>query len=78
MMTNQDIITLDSKGQDCPQPLIELKEVVATAESGQIIEHEFTCPEATTTIPNYAAEEGLEVVKFEKLGTEGWKIVLKK
>ena len=39
MMTNQDIITLDSKGKDCPQPLIELKEVVATAESGQIIEH---------------------------------------
>ena len=36
-------IKLDTKGMDCPLPLIELKKALGDAEDGQIIEVEFTC-----------------------------------
>ena len=34
-------IKLDTKGMDCPLPLIELKKALGDAEDGQIIEVEW-------------------------------------
>ena len=56
------VITIDTKGLDCPVPLMKI---------------EFTCPEATVNLPNYCQEHGHDVVSFEKLKT-GWKITVKK
>lgn len=71
-------IKLDTKGQDCPIPLIELRRAIAKAEVKDVIEVEFTCPEATTNLPKYAAENGYEVKKFEKLSEGVWTISVEK
>lgn len=69
---------LDTIGQDCPMPLIRLKEAISESEPGQVIEVVFTCPEAVENLPNYAMENGHEVLSFEKNGSESWTIVIKK
>ncbi len=71
-------IEIDTMGQDCPIPLIKLKEALTHCKTGQIIEAKFSCPEAVQNLPNYANENGHEILAFEKLGVEGWKIVIKK
>lgn len=68
---------IDTKGLDCPIPLIELKKALETAQNGEIIDLEFTCPEAVTNLPKHCKENNHEIIKFEKLST-GWKIVIKK
>lgn len=73
-----DKIILDTKGTDCPMPLIKLKEAVASASKGQVIEVEFTCPEATVNLPKYCQEEGLEIVDYEKEGNKFWRLVVRK
>lgn len=73
-----DVIKVDTKGLDCPIPLIELKKALKNAQDGQVIELEFTCPEAVTNLPNHCQENNHEVLSFHKLGSEGWKIVIKK
>ena len=71
-------IEIDTIGLDCPIPLVKLKEAVADSETGQVIEVKFSCPEAVRNLPNYANENNYEILEFDKLGTEGWKIVIKK
>ena len=71
-------IKVDTKGLDCPLPLIKLKEVLAKSEEGQIIELEFTCPEAVINIPKYCQENNYEVIEFNVLDNKSWKIVVKK
>lgn len=71
------MIKLDTLGKDCPLPLIELKKAVAHSEKGEEIEILFTCPEAVTNLPRYCQENDHEIISFEKLSTEGWKLVLK-
>lgn len=73
-----DVIKVDTKGLDCPIPLIELKKALKEAADGQMIELEFTCPEAVVNLPNHCQSNNHEVVSFDKLATEGWKIVVKK
>ena len=73
-----DKIFVDTKGMDCPIPLIELKNAIAKAEKGQEIEIEFTCPEATVNLPNYCQEEGVEILDYEKEGNKFWRIVVRK
>lgn len=73
-----DVIKIDTKGLDCPIPLIKLKEKLAESEAGQIIELEFTCPEAVINIPKYCQEHNHEVVKFDVLDDKSWIIVVKK
>lgn len=71
-------IKIDTIGQDCPIPLVRLKETLATCEKGQTIEITFSCPEAVQNLPNYANENEHEILAFEKLGTQGWKLTIKK
>ncbi|MBM6825039.1 sulfurtransferase TusA family protein [Veillonella magna] len=71
------VVTIDTKGLDCPIPLMKMKEALEPLQAGDIVEVEFTCPEATVNLPNYCQEHGHDVVSFEKLKT-GWKIVVRK
>lgn len=73
-----DNIIVDTKGLDCPTPLIELKKALKRAELGQVIDLEFTCPEAVVTLPNYCQRNKHEVISFEQIANKTWKIVLKK
>ncbi|MGP1432002.1 MAG: sulfurtransferase TusA family protein [Treponema sp.] len=73
-----DTLKIDTKGLDCPIPLIELKKALKEAATGQLIELEFTCPEAVTTLPRHCQENNHEVVAFDRLDNKAWKIVVKK
>ncbi|MDD6920704.1 MAG: sulfurtransferase TusA family protein [Eubacteriales bacterium] len=70
-------INVDTRGMDCPIPLIKLKEALSEAEDGQEIDLTFTCPEAVVNLPTYCQENGHEVIDFEKNPKE-WRIVVKK
>jgi len=72
-----EVIKLDVKGQDCPVPLIEMKKALKRLESEQLLEIEFTCPEATRSLPSYANEHNHKVISFDRL-SGAWKIVLQK
>lgn len=71
-------IKLDTKGMDCPIPLIELKKALGEAEEGQIIEVEFTCPDAVVNLPGYCEEHNHEVLDFDKQDNKSWKLTVKK
>ncbi|NLX75590.1 MAG: sulfurtransferase TusA family protein [Synergistaceae bacterium] len=73
-----DKIKIDTKGMDCPMPLIELKKSMEEAEKGQEIEVLFTCPEATVNLPQYCQENEIEVLNYEKEGNKFWRIVVRK
>ena len=68
----------DTKGQDCPLPLITLKNALEDAEDGQLIEIEFTCPEATVNLPKHCQENDVEIVSYEKNDDAGWTITVRK
>ncbi|MBQ9069475.1 MAG: sulfurtransferase TusA family protein [Eggerthellaceae bacterium] len=71
-------VKIDTKGQDCPLPLIALKNALAEAEEGQEIELEFTCPEATVNLPNHCQEAGVEILSFDKNESKSWTIKVRK
>lgn len=73
-----DIIKVNTMGLDWPLPLIELKKALGDAKDGQIIELQFTCPEATSTLPTYCETNNHEILSFEKNKGQGWVITLKK
>ena len=73
-----EAIKINVKGLDCPVPLVEMKEALKNAKKGQLIELEFTCPEATRSLPLYANRHGHKVIGFERLQTGGWKIIVQK
>lgn len=74
-----DKIVKDVKGQDCPVPLITLKEAIKNAESGHVklIDISFTCPEALNTLPDYCDEHDLEIVSLDKQPDRSWKITVR-
>lgn len=69
-------IVRDVKGQDCPMPLITLKEALKDAEPGQLVNVLFTCPEALSTLPEYCDENGLEIISLDKQPDRSWKITV--
>lgn len=70
-------IVRDVKGQDCPMPLITLKEALRDAEPGQVVDVIFTCPEALSTLPEYCDEHGFEVLSLDKQPDRSWKIAVR-
>lgn len=70
-------INIDTKGLDCPIPLMELKKAIGQSNKGDIIEVEFTCPEAVENLPNYCLENDHEVLEFDKVDSASWKIVVR-
>lgn len=73
-----EAIHVDTKGQDCPIPLMKLKEALAEASEGQEVEVEFTCPEATVNLPSYCEEAGVEVLSFDRDDAGFWSIKVRK
>lgn len=73
-----EIIKVNTIGLDWPLPLIELKKALGDAKDGQTIELEFTCPEATTSLPAYCEKNNHEILSFELGKKQGWVITLKK
>ncbi|EES90106.1 sulfurtransferase TusA family protein [Helicobacter canadensis] len=67
---------LDTRGKVCPFPLVDAKNFIQTLQSGEELEILFDCTQATETIPQWAAEEGHEVINFEVLGDAEWTIKL--
>lgn len=72
-----DVIMIDTKGLDCPLPLMEMKKALQTMEVGQELSLDFTCPEAVVNLPSYCKEHGHTVISFERLDTH-WNIRVKK
>lgn len=69
--------TLDTRGKDCPIPLMELKKAIKNSSKGDTVKILFTCPEAVETLPNYCEENGHEVLEFRKNGSEDWYIEIR-
>ncbi|PKK39941.1 hypothetical protein ABB02_00730 [Clostridiaceae bacterium JG1575] len=67
---------IDTRGKDCPIPLIELKAAIQASAKGEVIEVLFTCPEAVVNLPNYCQENNHKVLEFEPLEKSGWRIVV--
>jgi predicted redox protein, regulator of disulfide bond formation len=74
---NMEKIVRDVKGQDCPIPLITLKDALKDAEPGQVIDISFTCPEALNTLPDYCDEHELEILSLDRQADRSWKITIR-
>lgn len=70
---------LEVMGMVCPFPLVEAKEAIEILNSGDELEIQFDCTQATETIPRWAAEAGHTISNFEQIGEAAWTIsVVKK
>lgn len=69
---------LEVMGMVCPFPLVEAKEAIETLNSGDELEIQFDCTQATETIPRWAAEVGHTISNFEQIGEAAWTITVVK
>ena len=70
---------LEVMGMVCPFPLVEAKEAIEILNSGDELESQCDCTQATETIPRWAAEAGHTISNFEQIGEAAWTIsVVKK
>ena len=69
---------LEVMGMVCPFPLVEAKETIETLNSGDELEIQFDCTQATDTIPRWAAEAGHTISNFEQIGEAAWTITVVK
>lgn len=72
-----ETLKIDVTGEECPIPLITLKQALKKAANGQLIEIRFTCPQATVNLPDYCESEGIEVIGLER-EKKGWKFTVRK
>lgn len=70
-------ITVDTRGETCPIPLVETKKALNRVEPGDEIEVIGTYNASKNEIPMAVTELGYEVVSFEDKGGE-WRFVIKK
>ena len=68
---------LDTFGQVCPFPLVEAKKAMAGLDSGDELQIDFDCTQATDSIPVWAAQEGHAVTDFRQLDEASWTITLR-
>ena len=69
---------LDTFGQVCPFPLVEAKKAIAGIDSGDELQIDFDCTQATDSIPVWASQEGHTVTDFRQLDEASWTITLRK
>lgn len=69
---------LDTLGQVCPFPLVEAKRAITPLKSGDELQIDFDCTQATDSIPAWAADNGHEVTDFRQLDEASWTITVKK
>lgn len=69
---------LDALGEVCPYPLLKVQMAMEDVPAGGVLRVLFDCGKATETIPEWAGEEGHEVLSLEETGDTQWAIRLKK
>lgn len=69
---------LDTFGQVCPFPLVEAKTAIQPLNSGDELQIDFDCTQATDSIPAWAADNGHAVTDFRQLDEASWSITVKK
>lgn len=72
------LVELETGGLVCPFPLIDAKEKMKQLSPGDELLIKFDCTQGTESIPNWAAETGYPVTRFEQVGTASWEIVVQK
>ena len=70
--------TLQTSGAVCPFPLIDAKNAMQQLNTGDDLIIGFDCTQATDSLPQWAAEDGHEVVAFDRTGDAGWSITVRK
>ena len=70
--------TLQTNGAVCPFPLIDAKNAMQQLDAGDDLIIDFDCTQATASLPQWAAEDGHEVVAFDRTGEAGWTITVRK
>ena len=70
--------TLHTNGAVCPFPLIDAKNAMQQLNAGDDLIIGFDCTQATDSLPQWAAEDGHEVVAFDRTGDAGWTITVRK
>ena len=70
--------TLQTNGAVCPFPLIDAKNAMQQLNAGDDLIIGFDCTQATDSLPQWAAEDGHEVVAFDRTGDAGWSITVRK
>ena len=69
---------LQTTGSVCPFPLIDAKNAMQQLNTGDDLIIGFDCTQATDSLPQWAAEDGHEVVAFDRTGDAGWSITVRK
>lgn len=62
------MITLDTIGLICPEPVMLLHRTIKSAQSGDVIEVFATDPASTRDVPNFCRHLGHELIAQETLG----------
>ena len=69
---------LDTIGQVCPFPLVEAKRAIGGLRSGDELQIDFDCTQATDSIPAWASAAGHAVTDFRQIDKATWTITLRK
>ena len=69
---------LDTIGQVCPFPLVEAKRAIGDLRSGDELQIDFDCTQATDSIPAWASAAGHAVTDFRQIDKATWTITLRK
>lgn len=69
---------LDTLGEVCPFPLVEAKRAIAPLNSGDELQIDFDCTQATDSIPAWAAQNGHTVTDFRQVDAASWTVTVKK
>ena len=65
-------------GQVCPFPLVEAKRAIGDLRSGDELQIDFDCTQATDSIPAWASAAGHAVTDFRQIDKAIWTITLRK
>ncbi len=65
---NNEIETLDTKGQVCPMPAVLTKRKIESLQVGQILEVTGDCAPSLENIEKWARNNGHEVLETSKSG----------
>ena len=72
------VYRLDTIGQVCPFPLVEAKRAINPLDSGDQLQIDFDCTQATDSIPAWAAASGHAITEFTQLDAATWRITVQK
>ncbi len=69
---------LETNGLVCPFPLVEAKDAMNGLPAGDELVINFDCTQATESIPQWAADNGYPVTRFDRTGEASWTITVQK